>query len=250
MHRIRDWVFTIPFLIAFGVVLVVFDVVGRIARLFGLRPFEHVMSTLQRVLVAMLWISGTRVEVEMSEQIDSDQGYVLVSNHQGLFDIPLIGAQLWGSHPKYIAKRSLGRWLPSISLNLRRGGSALIDRADGIGAVRAIARTAKTAQERNVSVVIFPEGTRSRDGVLGDFQRSGTQALLRGADTLPVVPVAIDGSWRLLLHNLLPVPYGTRIRLRMGDPIERSHRDGGAIAESTEAWIRSTIEEWRTTDGT
>lgn len=245
MRRIRDWVFTIPFLVAFGVVLVVFDVVGRIARLFGLTAFERVMSALQRVLVAMLWISGTRVDVERSEAIDPDQAYVLVSNHQGLFDIPLIGSLFTSSHPKYVAKKSLGKWLPSISLNLRHGGNVLIDRSDGIGAVRMIARMAKTAQERNRSVVIFPEGTRSRDGVLGGFQRSGTQALLRAADTLPVVPIAIDGSWRLLLDNLLPVPYGTRIRIRLGDPIERSQRDGEAIAEETETWIRETLEAWR-----
>lgn len=245
MRRIRDWVFTIPFLIAFGVVFLVFDVAGRIARLFGLEPFERVMSALQRVLVALLWISGARVDVERSESIDPDRGYVLVSNHQGLFDIPLIGSLFPRTHPKYVAKKSLGKWIPSISLNLRKGGNVLIDRGDGIGAVRAIARMARTAQERNRSVVIFPEGTRSRDGVLGEFKRSGTQALLRAADTLPVVPVAIDGSWRLLLHNLLPVPYGTRIRVRLGDPIERSDRDGDRISEATETWIRATIEEWR-----
>jgi 1-acyl-sn-glycerol-3-phosphate acyltransferase len=131
-----------------------------------------------------------------------------------------------------------------VSLNLRWGGNALIDRGDGIGAVREIARMARTAQERERSVVIFPEGTRSRDGVLGSFQRSGTQALLRAAGELPAVPVAIDGSWRLLIHNLLPVPYGTRIRVRIGDPIERSHRDGEAVAEETERWIRTTVEEW------
>lgn len=154
---IRDWVFTVPFLIAFGLVLLVFDVAGRIARLFGLRPFERVMSALQKALVAMLWISGTRVEVERPDTIDPDRGYVLVSNHQGLFDIPLIGSLFPRTHPKYVAKKSLGKWLPSISLNLRKGGNVLIDRSDGIGAVRAIARMARTAQERNRSVVIFPE---------------------------------------------------------------------------------------------
>jgi 1-acyl-sn-glycerol-3-phosphate acyltransferase len=245
MNRVRDWAVTVPFLITFGVVLVVFDLVARVARLFGLAPFERVMSTLQRMLVAMLRISATKVDVEQPPTIETDRAYVIVSNHQGLFDIPLIGSLFRRTHPKYVAKKSLGKWLPSISLNLRKGGNALIDRDDGIGAVRAIVRMAKTAQERGRSVVIFPEGTRSRDGVLGPFQRSGTQALLRAADTLPVVPVAIDGSWRLLLHNLLPVPYGTRIRVRIGDPIQRSPRDGEEMADATEAWIRSTIEEWR-----
>lgn len=245
----RDWLFTIPFLVAFGLTLVVFDPIARVARLFGLESFERVMSFVQRTLVALLRISGTRVAVETPPGFDLDAPYVIVSNHQGIFDIPLIGAVFATTHPKYVAKKSLGKWLPSVSLNLRWGGNALIDRGEGIGAVREIARMAKTAQGRDRSVVIFPEGTRSRDGVLGTFHRSGTQALLRAAGDLPAVPIAIDGSWRLLLNNLLPVPYGTGIRVRIGDPIARTPRDGDAVAEATEHWIRAAIDEWRSEDG-
>lgn len=243
MRRVRDWLFTVPFLLAFGAALVVFDVVGRLVRIFSLRGFEHVMATLQRTLIALLRVGGMRLEVERSEHIEPDRGYVFVSNHQSLIDIPIIGGLLAGNHPKYVAKKSLGRWLPSISLNLRKGGNALIDREDGIAAVRTIARMARTAQERGVSVVIFPEGTRSRDGAPGSFQRSGTQALLRAADRLPVVPIAIDGSWRL--GRLLPIPFGTRIRVRIGDPLERSQRDGERLADAVETWIRDTLASWR-----
>lgn len=245
MRRIRDWVFTVPFLVAFGLVLVGYDVVGRVVRLFGMRPFEHVMASLQRSLVRLLHISGTRVEVERSPLIEENRGYALVSNHQSLFDIPIIGGELSTNYPKYVAKQSLGKWLPSISLNLRKGGNALIDRGDGIAAVRTISRMARTAQERNVSVVIFPEGTRSRDGQLGMFHRSGAQSLLRAADQLPVVPVAIDGAWRLMVHNMRPVPFGTRIRVRFGDPIDRHSKDAEDMAAAAEAWIRNTLDAWR-----
>jgi 1-acyl-sn-glycerol-3-phosphate acyltransferase len=249
LRSIRDWIFTIPFLVLFGLTLLVFDPIARVVRLIGLEPFERVMSFVQRALVAMLRISGTRVEIEAPDGFDFEAPYVVVSNHQGIFDIPLIGTVFAPTHPKYVAKKSLGKWLPSVSLNLRWGGNALIDRSDGIGAVREIARMARTAQERKRSVVIFPEGTRSRDGTLKDFQRSGTQALLRAAGDLPVVPVALDGSWRLLLHNLLPVPFGTHIRVRLGTPIARSRKDGEAVAEQTESWIRATIDEWRAETG-
>ncbi len=245
MRRIVDWILTIPFLISFGVTLLVFDLVGRIVRPFSLRGFEHVMATLQRALVAVLAISGTRIEVDRSPLIEQDRGYALISNHQSLFDIPLIGGLLPRNYPKYVAKKSLGRWIPSVSLNLRRGGNALIDRNERVGSVRAIRDMARTAQERNVSVVIFPEGTRSRDGRLGEFRPSGTRALLAAADELDVVPVAIDGSWRLLAHNLFPVPFGTTIRVKMGDPIARIKGDGAAIATAAEGWIRDTLTAWR-----
>jgi 1-acyl-sn-glycerol-3-phosphate acyltransferase len=102
-----------------------------------------------------------------------------------------------------------------------------------------------------VSVVIFPEGTRARSGAMGRFRRAGTLALLDAAPKLDVVPVAIDGSWRLLAHNLLPIPFGVRVRIRFCAPLPR---DG--TAESTELLARSrekiiaTIRGWREEAGT
>jgi 1-acyl-sn-glycerol-3-phosphate acyltransferase len=245
VRRIRDWILTIPFLIAFGLTLVVFDVAGRVVRPFSLRGFENVMAALQRTLVALLAISGTRVVVERSPRIERRGGYALIANHQSLFDIPLIGALLSRNYPKYVAKKELGRWIPSVSLNLRKGGNALIDRNEKIGSVRAIKTMARTAQERDVSIVIFPEGTRSRDGGLGRFRPSGVGALLAAADRLSVVPVAIDGSWRLLQHKLFPVPFGTTIRVKLGDPIARVKGDARSIARDAEAWIQATLSTWR-----
>jgi len=245
IDRFFDWLFTIPFLIAFGLSLLLFDLAGRIVRPFSLRGFEAVMAGLQRTLRALFSLAGTSVEIERSPLIERHQGYALISNHQSLFDIALIGGLLTSNRPKYVAKKELGRWIPSISLNLRKGGNALIDRNDRIGSIRAIASMARTAQERNASVVIFPEGTRSRDGELGEFKRGGTRILLEAAERLPVVPVAIDGSWRLLLRNLLPIPFGTRIRISLGDPIRRLSGDAEAVAAAAESWIRDTLAGWR-----
>src|SRR4029453_5904763 len=66
-----------------------------------------------------------------------------------------------------------------------------------------------------LSAMIFPEGTRARVGELGAFKPGGTTALLEEAPDTPVVPVAIDQSWRLLAHNFLPVPWGVRGRAYM-----------------------------------
>jgi 1-acyl-sn-glycerol-3-phosphate acyltransferase len=183
--------------------------------------------------------------VERSPAVQARTGYALISNHQSMFDIVLIGGLLFTNFPKYVAKQELGRWLPSISLNLRRGGNALIDRKDRVQAVAVITDMARAAQERNVSVVIFPEGTRSRDGRLQKFRRAGSRALLDGADRLPVVPVAVDGAWKLLRHNLRPVPFGTTVRVRFGDPIPRSPGDSAAVASQAEAWIAATLNEWQ-----
>lgn len=243
MRKARDWLFTVPFLIAFGFGFAFFDIVGRIVRPFSFRAFEYVMASLQWYLANTFRICGTRITIEKSPLIRSHTGYAIVSNHQSLLDIVLIGGFLYTNFPKYVAKKELGRGIPAISLNLRWGGNALIDRSDRSQSFRAIKEMATTAQDRNVSVVIFPEGTRSRDGSLKEFKRGGTVMMLKAADRLPVVPTAVAGSWRLAENNLFPVPFGSRVRIRFSDPIARSEGDVDTLVEEVETIIRSTVSE-------
>jgi 1-acyl-sn-glycerol-3-phosphate acyltransferase len=241
-----DWVFTVPFLLAFGTALAVFDPLQRVARLFGPRPHEVVVGMLQVSLVAAFRLCGTRLVVERDEGVRPRTPYLLLANHQSMFDIPIFGALLFTNYPKYVAKHTLARWIPSISYNLRRGGNALVDRDDRGQAVDAIRSLGERAERRRVSAVIYPEGTRSRAGELKPFKPAGTLALLEAAPTLPVVPVAIDESWRLLGHDLMPVPFGLRIRVRFGAPIARSaDEDRAAILERARAEIESTLLRWR-----
>lgn len=245
MRRIRDWIFTIPCLLAFGGCLVIYDIVGRLVRPFSLRGFEYVMAALQRSLVWAFSFAGTRVTVERHPEVTPRTGYALISNHQSMFDIVMIGGFLFTNFPKYVAKRELARWIPSVSLNLRWGRNALIDRGSRSQAVDAIREMAVDAQRRGVSVVIFPEGTRSRDGALKEFKRAGSQAMLSAADSLPVVPVTIDGSWKVFRNGMFPVPFGTKVRLSFGRPIERAPGDAAAVTERAESEIRKTLESWR-----
>jgi 1-acyl-sn-glycerol-3-phosphate acyltransferase len=241
-----DWIFTPLFLLAFGGLLLFFDPLQRIARLLGPRPHEIVVGALQVSLVHAFRLCGTRLEVERSEGVRPHTGYLLIANHQSMFDIPILGALLFTNYPKYVSKRELSHWIPSISYNLRRGGNALIDRADREQATRAIRELGERAQERNVSAVIYPEGTRARGGALGAFKPAGALALLEAAPRLPVLPVVIDESWRLLRFNLLPVPFGTRVRVHIGAPIERHPgEDPRALLDEAREQIEKTLAGWR-----
>jgi 1-acyl-sn-glycerol-3-phosphate acyltransferase len=241
-----DWVFSLPFLIGFGAILLVFDPLQRIARLFGQRPQEVVAGCLQFALVQALRLAGTRLQVDRSPRLLPHTSYLFIANHQSMFDIPILGALLFSNFPKYVAKRELARWIPSISYNLRRGGNSLIDRGDREQATRAIRALGAQVCERGVSAVIYPEGTRARAGELGRFRPAGALALLEAAPEVPVVPIAIDESWRLLRFNLLPVPFGTRIRVHIGDPIERRpDEDRSALLDGARQEIEKTIGGWR-----
>jgi 1-acyl-sn-glycerol-3-phosphate acyltransferase len=248
LARARDWAGTGLFLAAFGLVLLVFDLLQRLARPLGRRPHEKVVDLLQRSLVASLRLCGTRLAVERAGGLVAGRPSIFVSNHQSMFDIPILGAVLASHYPKYVSKRELARrWIPSISFNLRRGGHALIDRGDRASALGVIRRLGKEEiAGRGVSAVIFPEGTRARTGAIGPFRPQGTLALMAAAPDAPVVPVAIDDSWRLLRHRLRPVPFGTRVRVFIGRPIERSpDEDAGEVVRQAETEIHQVLAGWR-----
>lgn len=241
----RDWLFSIPTVIAFGLTLVVFEIAGRIALMFGLRPFEWVMAALQRTLLAVFRISGIRFDIEGLDGFERSGGYLFVSNHQSMYDIPIFGGILVRNFPKYVAKRSLAKGIPAISLNLRRGSNALIDRGDFEQAIGAITQMARECQDRDVSAVIFPEGTRSRDGSLGSNRTAGVAALMDGAPDLSIIPTVIDGSWKVFEHNMFPIPFGTTVRVRFGEPIARTEDlDVEEVVEECFAWAADVLASW------
>jgi len=245
-HAVLSWLATLVFFPVFGAVLVLFDAAQRIAYLFGRRPQEYVAGAVQWVLVRTFGICGTRLVVERSPAVRPWTSYVVVSNHQSMFDIPILGSLLFSNFPKYVSKRSLSRWIPTVSFNLRVGGHVLIDRSDAPAAVTAIRELGRRVRAGRCSAMIFPEGTRARAGDLGRFRPAGTLALLEEAPDTPVVPVTIDESWRLLRYNYLPVPFGTRVRVCVGAPIPRTPGENPeALLERVRGEIAGTLERWR-----
>jgi 1-acyl-sn-glycerol-3-phosphate acyltransferase len=249
MRRVADWIFTVPFLLAFGVTLAVFDPLQRIARLFGQRPQELVAGALQTSLLCSLRLCGTRIAVERSAQVRPWTPYLIIANHQSMFDIPIFGGLLFTNFPKYISKKELARWIPSISYNLRRGGHAIIDRSNRDQSLEAIRALAAQVRERGVSAVLYPEGTRARRGELGEFKPKGFHELLAAAPDVEILTVAIDNSWKLLRNNLLPVPFGTRVRVYIGEPIaRRPDEDRNALMKRVRDEISATLQRWRSLD--
>ncbi len=163
-----------------------------------------------------------------------------------MFDIPVFGWQFFTNFPKYISKLELAKWIPAISVQLRQGGHALIDRKDRESAVKAIYTLAHEITAHGVSAVIYPEGIARAVASSRRSSLVGTVALLKEAPNTPVVPVCIDNSWRIMQHGMRPIPWGIRMRLWAGDLIERRpDEDPYAIVAECEQRIRATMARFR-----
>lgn len=142
--------------------------------------------------------------------------YMVVSNHQSLLDIPLFANFLDGPRLRFVAKAELGRGLPIISVLLRSGQHCLVKRTGSpTQAMRAMDVFARRILENHWNPVIFPEGTRSRDGTVGQFHAAGFRRILDQAP-MPVVVCALDGVWHIsslfgLAKNLKGGKYRVKI---------------------------------------
>ncbi len=188
------------------------------------------------ILVGMRFKFSGRVNIPIGRPI------IVISNHQSTFDIPPIIIAFRKYHPKFIAKKSLGKNIPSVSYNLRHGGSVLIDRDNQKQSIGEIIKIGNYIENNKYTVVIFAEGTRSTTGELQEFKVAGVKALLRKAPSAIVVPYAIDGNYKLHKYGLFPLAFGQKVRYTMLEPIEPNGLKPEEIVAKAEQQIRNALQ--------
>lgn len=241
-HRVVNWLITPLFLVLFVALLLVFHLFQLAALCISRRRQKEVLDLMNLGIILLIrGVAGASWSVRGAPHLPPGRPVILVSNHQSMYDIPMIMWICRAREVGFIAKRELGRWIPSISIALRRLGSVLIDRGDVRQAVRAIGEFgARKEREREVAC-IFPEGTRARDGVLKRFKSTGLQALVQAMPTALIQPVAIRGNWELLQYGFLPIPYGTQIEVIFLEPLESTQYTSAALVEELERRIRQEL---------
>ncbi|MCE5256215.1 MAG: 1-acyl-sn-glycerol-3-phosphate acyltransferase [Spirochaetaceae bacterium] len=140
---------------------------------------------------------GLRINFESKLETPLPSRFLIVSNHQSLFDIPVLMDVLpKGVKARFVAKKSLSRGIPLISLILRRLGHSLVrQNGDSFHAIESIGQMARRCRAEGTVPVIFPEGHRSHTGALGTFHSAGYRKILE-VDALPILVVGIDGGWK------------------------------------------------------
>ena len=208
--------------------------------MFGYDAHRRSVSVLNWFLMRCLNILGTRFTFRNSFTIPANRPLIIVTNHQSMYDIPPIIWYMRKHHPKFVSKKELGKGLPSVSFNLRHGGSALIDRKDGVQALAEIGKLGKYIETHSRSAVIFPEGTRSRDGHPKKFKPTGLKSLLKNAPSALIVPISINNSWKLLRYGKFPMGLGCHLTFDVHQPIE-NQGDADMIINNVEETIKSGI---------
>jgi len=229
------WWRTVFFLIpAIGLYTVVLGTASLLSTFIDTRGyFAH------RCARAWSWLilktTGVTVEVNGAPPLDG-RSVVVASNHQSIYDIPV----LFWTVPlelRIISKASLGRF-PFLGWHLRRAGHLLVDRENpGASVLKKMQRMVS----QHASLIIFPEGTRSRDGRVGRFK--GGVFLLAIDSGLPIVPVSVSGTRHVMLKDrLMTCPGHVRVTIHPAiDTIGMTREDARALAERTRAVVMSAM---------
>ncbi len=242
MKKILSYILTPIFLLTFGILLVIFHPIQMITEwIWGYPVRKKVVDVMNYGLLYSLWILGAKITFHGMEKVPQNRPLIIVANHQSTLDIPAIIVGFKKNHPKFISKIELGKGIPSISYNLRHGGSVLIDRKNKSQSVKDILMLGKHIEKTKSAACIFPEGTRTKDGLLKPFMPAGIASLIRTAPSALIVPFAIDGSYELVKHGYFPMTLGVRLRLTAFDPIDPKGMDITELTQRIEDQIRKEL---------
>ena len=208
LRFLYQWIIVMPIMVVITIMTSLITIIGCFLgnhRVWGYYP-------------GLIWsrlfclISLVRIEVRGREKLDRSTSYVFVANHQGAYDIFLIYGYL-GHKFKWMMKSSLRR-IPFVGAACAAAGFIFVDRS-GKG-LRETLAAAEKILTGGMSLVVFPEGSRTPDGKIHRFKKGAYQI----ADdlSLPVVPLTIDGSYRVLSKNSKLIRPG-KIVLTVHDPI-------------------------------
>ena len=240
--KILSYLLSSIFALMFFSLLAIFHPLQWIGlRLFGYSGHKFVVDYMNWFLSKSLLIVGIPVIVENKHNLPEKTTLIFVSNHQSLFDIPPIIWAFRKHHPKFVSKIELGKGIPSISFNLRHGGAALIDRKNGKKAIATLGKFAKKINKNKWSAVLFPEGTRSRNGKPKPFASNGLKMIAKYNPEAFVVPLTINNSWKTFKYGKFPVGLFSPIKIKTHQPIQVNSLPFDELLKQVETTIKNHI---------
>lgn len=242
MIKLLAYPLTVLHFICFGIALVIFHAIQWFCfNVLGYKAHKISVMHLQFWTMRCLNILGTRFTFTNPHEIDVNQPLIMVANHQSMYDIPPLMWYMRKHHPKFISKKELGKGIPSVSYNLRHGGSVLIDRNKPLQSIKAIEEFAQRIEKNNWAAVIFPEGTRSKTGKPRPFKTKGLITLFNNMPNAVVVPISINNSWKTLRYGKFPMGLGANITFKVHKPLRVDEHEQNALVKQIEQTIIKDI---------
>ncbi|UTC65322.1 1-acyl-sn-glycerol-3-phosphate acyltransferase [Treponema sp. OMZ 788] len=213
---------------------------------------EVIVRPAPRLLFAVFkQYTGFKFEGDYSLTDQLPEQYLVISNHQSLLDIVAHMNYYNGTRLRFVAKEELGHNVPLVSPMLKSGKHCLVKRTGSpTQAMKAVDKFAEYVVKNNLIPVIFPEGSRSKDGELKSFHAAGFRRFLNAAP-MPVAVCALDGAWKIssltrLAKNLKNETY--RVKLLKIYDAPKTKEDQVKILEEGKALIQAQLDEWRLAD--
>jgi len=226
----------------FGLTLVVFHPILWISfKLGGAKTLKIAVDYLNLCLVRCLHILGTKISFRNSYELPKDKPIIFVSNHQSLNDVSTISWYLRKYTPKFVSKKELGKGIPSVSFNLKHGGNVLIERDNPKQALVALKQFGQFIEINKFSAVLFPEGTRSKNGVPKRFSENGLKMLVKYSPSVVIIPITINNSWKIVKHGKFPLELGVHLTLDVHKPIQTNDIKFAELFEKVEQTIKNAV---------
>ena len=242
MEKLLSYILSPIAMLLFLLALIVFQPIQWLCfNVFGYQAHKKSVDYLNFLLVRIGHLLGNRYDFQHRELIPKNVPIIFVANHQSMYDIIGMIWFLRRFHPKFVSKKELGRNIPSISYNLNHGGSVLIDRKDPKQAIPAISGLGHYIQKHNRSAVIFPEGTRSKNGQPKPFASTGLKILCKNAPSAVVVPITINYSWKFHKFGSFPFGLGKKLIFTVHNPLVAADYDFDELFLKIEQDIKTAI---------
>ncbi len=238
LYLVYFWLFFVPVFLVLTILTAVTVIIGCL--LGGERVFAYYPGMIWSRLTCYLALCP--VTVKGREHIVRGKSYVFVSNHQGAFDIFLIYGFL-GVPIKWVMKAGIGK-IPFVGAACRAAGFIFVDHSTAKAAARSVA-DAERSLRNGASVVVFPEGSRTRDGKIGRFKKGAYQ--MAADQRLPVIPLTLNGPFDVLPIGSLNVrPHRMEMVIHpevSTADMDTSHKGMQMFAERTREIIASDLWE-------
>jgi 1-acyl-sn-glycerol-3-phosphate acyltransferase len=242
MEKIISYILSTIAMLFFLIALLIFHPIQWICfNLFGYQAHKKSVDYLNFVLVRIGHLLGNTYKIENRELLPKGIPIIFVANHQSMYDIIGMIWFLRKWHLKFVSKKELAKNIPSISYNLRHGGSVCIDRKDPKQAIPAISGLGEYIEKHKRSAVIFPEGTRSKTSVPKTFATTGLKILCKNAPSALVVPITINNSWKFVKFGNFPFGLGNKLIFTVHKPLVVKDYDFDTLMQITEKTIVEAI---------